>query len=183
MANLVETIIDRVKVPDKMELAPADRQLLQKLAASVEELKAKKTLTDTQLAEAEERLGAQIQELFEKEKPLLIKAAEPPKPPEIKIDLDDIKRFIAEQSEQGKYQLKSHMQEQYNSASSQLQEIQTAIKDEEVLKKILSLYNQMSGMEMQINRQLRTVKIMTGFTIWTVLLMLAAVVAQVLGYL
>ena len=42
MPNLVESFIDKVKTPDKLELSPADRQLLKKLIDSIETLKEKK---------------------------------------------------------------------------------------------------------------------------------------------
>ena len=63
MANLVESIIDKVK-SDKIELSQTDRHLLQKLSASIDALKSKKTITESQLTETEERLNTQIKTIF-----------------------------------------------------------------------------------------------------------------------
>lgn len=180
MANLVESIMDRVKFPDKIELSQADRQLLQKLTSSVEELKSKKTVTDKQLAEAEERLLAQMRLLFEETNE---KSAETEQPPEISLDLSELKHFISEENEQRKYQIKSLMEEKNSELTSQLQNLKTSIKDEEILSKIPSLFNQLYDTETNLHRQMRTVKIMMGFTIWTSILTLAVVAAHVLGYI
>lgn len=182
MANLVETLMDKMKVPEKLELSQADRQLLQKLAASVDELKAKKTITEQQLNEAEERLLAQMRILLE-EAQQNAPTPEPAKPQEIdvKVDFSDLKHFISEEHEQGKYQIKSLIEEKNGAVVSQLHTIQTAVKDEEILNKMPTLFNQLNDTELALRKQLRTVKIMMGFTIWISIMTLAAMVAQVLG--
>ena len=57
------------------------------------------------------------------------------------------------------------------------------IKDDEILSKLPTLCNQLSDMEVLITRQMRTVKIMLGITIWVCILTLAVAVAHVLGYI
>ena len=180
MANLVESIIDKVKLPDKIELSHADRQLLLKLSASVEELKTRKALTDAQLNAAEERLNTQMQRLFEE---AANRPSEPAQPPEINIDLTDLKHFISEETEQKKYQLKACIEDKYNDTTSQFKALKGMIKDDEILSKLPTLCNQLSDMEILITRQMRTVKIMLGITIWVCILTLAVAVAHVLGYI
>ena len=93
MAKLVDSIMDKVKFPDKIELSHADRQMLLKLAASVEELKARKAITGAQLNDTEERLSAQMQSLFKEAADRPAPLPEPVQPPEVNIDLTDLKHF------------------------------------------------------------------------------------------
>lgn len=149
MANLVETLMDKIKIPDKIELSQADRQLLQKLAADVEELKTIDTHTE--------------------------------QPPDITIDFSDLKHFMSEEHRQEKYQLKSLIDEKNDAIISQLHNIQASVKGEEILNQMTTLSNQLSDTEFSLRRQLRTVKIMMGFTIWICIMTLAAMAAQALG--
>ena len=165
MPNLVESFIDKVKTPNKLELSPADRQLLKKLIDSIETLKEKKKFSDTQLKETEEHLSTQL------------------KDSEHHLKFDELKHFISEQTEQEKYQFKTQLEDKHNTVSSQLQGLKSAIKDTTILDKISSLSNQLSEMEVQQNRQMRTIKIILGFTIWLSLLTLAVIAASVLGYI
>ncbi len=183
MANLVESIMDKVKFPDKMELSQADRQLLQKLAASVDELKSKKTVTDKQLAEAEERLLAEMRLLFHEAQEQPEQVQKLPEPQEVSIDFSELRHFISEENEQGKYQIKTFIEDKNSTLASQLQNIKTSIKDEEILNKMPSIFNQLCDTETNLHKQMRTVKIMMGFTIWTSILTLAVIAAHVLGYL
>lgn len=180
MAKLVDTFIDRMKVPEKLELSQADRQLLQKLAASVEELKTKKNITEQQLGEAEQRLLTQIRILLE-ESQKSAPAPEPAKPQEMAIDFSELRHFISEEVEQEKYQTKSLIEEKHGSVTAQLQSLISSVKDDEILSKLPSLFNQVSDTEMTLRKQIRTVKIMLGFSIWISIMTLAAMAAQALG--
>ena len=197
MPNLVESFIDKVKTPNKLELSPADRQLLKKLIDSIETLKEKKKFSDTQLKETEEHLSTQLKDsehhldaqikeldtllnsqicisqdnLYIKIREVLEEIKNLPEPPDVNSKFDELKHFISEQTEQEKYQFKT------------LQGLKSAIKDTTILDKISSLSNQLSEMEVQQNRQMRTIKIILGFTIWLSLLTLAVIAASVLGYI
>ncbi len=209
MPNLVESFIDKVKTPDKLELSPADRQLLKKLIDSIETLKEKKKFSDTQLKETEEHLSTQLKDsehhldaqikeldtllnsqicisqdnLYIKIREVLEEIKNLPEPPDVNSKFDELKHFISEQTEQEKYQFKTQLEDKHNAVSSQLQGLKSAIKDTTILDKISSLSNQLSEMEVQQNRQMRTIKIILGFTIWLSLLTLAVIAASVLGYI
>lgn len=209
MPNLVETIIDKVKTPDKVELSPTDRQLIKKLIDSVETLKDKRVLADTRLQEAEEHLSIQLNDIREhlnaKQKDseelintqiqasqdnlsvkigkVLNEIKNLPEPPEINSKYDNLKQFISEQTEQENYHLKTQLEDNHNTISTQLQALKSSMKDTVILDKLSSLSNQLSEMETQQNKQIRTIKIILGFTIWLSLLTLAVIAASVLGYI
>lgn len=187
MANLVESIKERVKFPEKMDLSPADRQLLHKLAAAVEELKQQRTVTEQQLTQTEERLLAQIEAMLNETRTAMLQAQEesmqPAPPQEITPDFSELKHFISETSEQKQYQIKSLIGEAEGQTTAQLQSILGAIKDEEILNKLPTLFTQLSDTEQHLNRQLRTVKIMMGVTIWISLLSLIAIAGNILGFI
>ncbi len=199
MPNIVESIIDKVKTPDRVELSPADKQLLKKLIdSSAETRKEHKVFTETQRKETEEHLSAQLKALEElftthlqssqdnfntKLGEVLDNIKNLPELPAINTSLDTLKHAVLEQAEQGNNQLKTQMEDKHNALSTQLAALKSSAKDKEILDKLSSLSNQLSEMEARQNRQLRTVKIILGFTIWLSLLTLAVIAASVLGYI
>lgn len=178
MANIVESLMDKIKVPEKPELSQADRQILQQLAMSVEELKSKKYLTQQDLSESEQRLIVQLRAALKEDGKDGTGSAQPQ---EVTVDLSELKRFISEETDKERYQIKALIEEKNGSVSSQLQDLKASIKDEEILGKLPAILNQLSDTEYTLRKQLRTVKIMMGFTIWISIMTLAAMAAQALG--
>lgn len=183
MANIVESLMDKIKVPEKLELSQSDRQLLQKLVMSVEELKKRNYLTEQELSQSEQRLLAQIRTALKDDMKESISSSGSAQPHEVTVDLSELKRFISEETDKERYQVKALIEEKNRAVNSQLQNIRAAIKDEEILDKLPSILNQLSDTEHTLRKQLRTVKIMMGFTIWISIMTLAAMVAQALGYI
>ncbi|MBP3542787.1 MAG: hypothetical protein J6J86_01020 [Lachnospiraceae bacterium] len=183
MANIVESLMDKIKFPEKMDLSHTDRQLLQKLSASVEELKAKDSVSAKQLITSEERLLAQISGLSKDVKKLQEACAQAPElqVPEITVDFSELKQHITDETEKSEYKVRGLMEAKADAAMGVLKAIQTSGRDAELIKYAETLSNRMLEVEAGIKKQLRTVKIMMGFTIWISIMALAAMVAQVLG--
>lgn len=183
MANIVESLMDKIKFPEKMDLSHADRQLIQKLNASVEELKAKDSVSAKQLVTSEERLLAQINSLSKELQKLQDTVAEPPEiqVPEITVDFSELKQHITDETEKSEYKIRGLMEAKADATMGVLKAIQTSSRDEELVKYAETLTNRILEVEAGMKKQLRTVKIMMGFTIWISIMALAAMVAQVLG--
>lgn len=183
MANIVESLMDKIKFPEKMDLSHTDRQLLQKLNASVDELKAKDSVSAKQLITTEERLLAQINVLSKEVKKLQDSVAEPPEiqVPEITVDFSELKQHITDETEKSEYKVRGLIEGKADAAQGILKAIQTSGRDEELVKYAETLSNRILEAEAGIKKQLQAVKIMMGFTIWISIMALAAMVAQVLG--
>lgn len=181
MANIVESLMDKIKFPEKMELSQADRQLLQSLAASMDELKAKDALSEKDLSETEQRLLVQLRTVLKEDIKEALPVQEPVELPEITVDFSELKSFLSEKTLQENRQIKSLIEEKSGSLYSQLQNIKISIKDEEILNKLPALLTQLTDTEHSLRKQLRTVKIMMGFSIWISIMTLAAMVAMALG--
>lgn len=185
MANIVESLMDKIKFPEKMDLSSTDRQLLQKLNASIEDLKNKSSdsVSPKQFVMAEERLLAQINSLSKEVKKLQDAVAEPPEiqVPEITVDFSELKQHITDETEKSEYKIRGLMEAKADATMGVLKAIQTSSRDEELIKYAETLTNRILEVEAGMKKQLRTVKIMMGFTIWISIMALAAMVAQVLG--
>lgn len=173
MANIVDSLMDKIKFPEKLELSSADRQLLQKLNASVEELKTRESASAMQLADTEKKLLAQLETLSTKQSQL----------PEAEADLSGLRQYITDETEKSEYKIRGLIEHKADETKELLKAVQTANRDEELIKYTEALSNRILEVEAGLTGQLRTVKIMMGFTIWISIMALAAMVIQVLGLL
>lgn len=103
--------------------------------------------------------------------------------PELTLDFTELKHFISEENEHEKYQLKALIEDRQSATASQLQSLKISMKDEDILSKMPSIYNQVCDTETHLHKQIRTVKILAGLSIWTSLLTLGLITAYILGYL
>lgn len=173
MANIVDSLMDKIKFPEKIDLSHTDRQLIQKLNTAVEELNAKDTVSAKQLADTEERLLAQITALSGLPGTSQTAEASP--------DFADLKQYITDETEKSEYRIRGLIEHKADETKGLLKSVQTANRDEELIKYAEALSNRMLEVEAGLKKQIRTVKIMMGFTIWISIIALAAMVAQVLG--
>lgn len=172
MANIVESFMDKMKYPEKAELSHADRQLIQKLSASVEELKTKETVSVRQLAASEKHILARIDALSD---------SGSSSAPESSADFSELRQYIADENEKSAYKLRGLIEHKADEAQELLKALQTSDRADELIKYAEVLSTCMLEAEARLSRQLRTVKIMMGFAIWISIMALAALTAQVLG--
>ena len=97
------------------------------------------------------------------------------------MDFTELKQHITDETQKSEYNVRGLMEAKADAAMGVLKAIQTSGRDAELIKYAETLSNRMLEMETGIKKQLRTVKIMMGFTIWISIMALAAMVAQVLG--
>lgn len=164
MANLVETFMKKKEYPDKIDLSSADRELLQRIVKTLEELKNQQKEISNQIEErASEKEVPEIIQSNSKDEKMLSRLDE-----NMSLGHDQIKALLADRS---------------SSIETKLNVIKALIKDEELLEVIEKIREGIQASEKTIAKQIGSVKIMIGFCIWSSLLTLAVLVAHLLQFI
>lgn len=220
MANLVDTIKDRMKFPEKLELAPGDRRLLEKLEASAQKLIKERESQEQTLHEIKDMLHTstkdfqldmdalvgriekaadgeklirrmeetlntdvlvqKIENALDTEK--LLKELEKTMDKKM-VDSDKLLRKIENTVEKEGSGVKALVEDRSNDMAAKLGSLKASGKDEELLKQLGMVLEQVRASEKRVEKQFRGVKIMTGLAIWTSLLTLAVLVARILEFI
>lgn len=194
MANLVDTIKDRMKFPEKLELAPGDRRLLEKLEASAQKLIKERESQEQTLHEIKDMLHTSTKD-FQLDMDALVgrieKAADGEKllkelektMDKKMVDSDKLLRKIENTVEKEGSGVKALVEDRSNDMAAKLGSLKASGKDEELLKQLGMVLEQVRASEKRVEKQFRGVKIMTGLAIWTSLLTLAVLVARILEFI
>lgn len=156
MGSVLDSIMKRIEVPDKISLSSTDREMLEKINTNLQDLSELKDLKDlkdlNELRELKDLKG--LKEIIEKQS----------------IRLDEEIESLKE----------AKNSDEVDSITSSIQLIKE--QNEKIISTLDTFADQIQAMDKSLNKQISGVKIMTGFAIWSSLLGVAVLIAYVLGF-
>ena len=190
MANLEDTFMKKLELPEYMELSPDDKDVLKKLADSLDGLRTQYQIDEARLQEIERLLRQQSspgkgkrQEIEKREKKVVSEREEEQERRD-RILKEEAERQFLEDAVQGSTdQIRASITERFGALETKVDMLRTISKNVEGSGLPEGLVKELREMRVEMEKQIKGVKVMVGVSIWTTLLTLSVLIARILGFI
>ena len=180
MANLEDTFMKKLELPEYMELSPDDKDVLKKLADSLDGLTTQYKIDEARLQEIERLLRQQSspgkgkrQEIEKREKKVVNEREEEQERRDRILKQEAERQFLEDVVQGSTDQIRASITERFGALETKVDMLRTISKNEEVSGLSEGLVKELREMKVDMEKQLKGVKIMVGVSIWTTLLTLS----------